>query len=589
MNKTLFLENVKRNWLIAFAGFLLYFLSGPFVMIVSGNQRAVYEVVMEFNIGFWFLELALPAACTLTIFSYLNRAASCSVLHSMPFSRTTLYVTNYLSGLALCEVPMLLNGAIMAVLSKTVRASRTDVINSYTVGEVSVGSWILISAITLFFVYSICVLGAMVSGNGIISFLTGMFFNFLVPAFAFSLIGFGSVYLRGFYLDSELENILFRLHPSLSFFRVISGISEGTADYGLFVLAGAVVTAGGYLLYKIRPLENAGDSYVFPPVKYGIGFLLTYFTSSLVGLICTAEFGTGKGIIGFALGALTGFVISRMIVMKTTRIFNLRTLRAFAIIVLVIAVIIAAFTFDIFGYETFVPNPDDVVKAELEAWDMNRFYSGNSTITFENPESIRNVTELHRYLTGVPERDDYEGEGNWRTVSIGYQYSDGRRVRREFTIDTKYMDSPEFRNVYASSEAKKDVETILEIDAKDADIYVIKYGDSPAEYYNEEDRYLSTAEKKELLNDIYLDMKDRSFDDMIRMVNDRVGDNQYGIEITLHGVYDTEKVESWKTSLPGYGWYDQDGERCTVYINYSMYDYDARTNIFVLSHPQVIH
>ena len=189
----LFKENVKRFWPIAFVGFVVYFLSGPVNVISFGAKSGVHIALHGFNFGYIFSALALSVIPAICVFGYLQRVSSVSMMHSMPFSRKSLYVTSYLSGLFIAVLPALLTAVCLMVLRKPVYAEAPTIPDSLIgTTPVAVGAdlfsfsyilkWLLGQFILIAFGYTVSVFAGIIAGNSVIHTLTACALNAIVPA-----------------------------------------------------------------------------------------------------------------------------------------------------------------------------------------------------------------------------------------------------------------------------------------------------------------------------------------------------------------------------------------------------------------------
>ena len=80
-SSALFIENIRRFWLLALAGTVLYFLCAPFSMLseLDGMRVSlVRELLNHHNVGFIFFDVLMPLAAAVAVFSYLNSTGTLS-------------------------------------------------------------------------------------------------------------------------------------------------------------------------------------------------------------------------------------------------------------------------------------------------------------------------------------------------------------------------------------------------------------------------------------------------------------------------------------------------------------------------------
>ncbi len=466
----LYIENIKRFWLLGFAGFVIMFLSAPFTLISKYGKVEVWmvrDLLNSHNFGFLFVEGVMSVAAAVAVFNYLNNTGSVSLMHSMPFSRKGLYLTNFLSGLTLAEAPFLLNALLVVLLKQPVIYGYYDYAGGteqYISNDIftfaAIGRWVLVAVVTIFFVYTVSVLGMMVSGNSVIGFLTAGAFNFLFAALIMCGYIYAEKYFFGFSSDeSAFLDLAVNTNPIMYF--PIYGWS--LSSLFLYMAAALLLYILGGVLYSRRKLERAGESYVFRIMQHVVCFLLTFFAATLVGAIFNSF--DSINIAGLALGAVAGFVIARMIVKKTARVFNADSFKTFGIYALIIALVVACFAFDIFGYSAWQPKTSDV--------ESVIFYNSNITLNpgahtvFCDAENIDAVKRFQKQIV-ADRKNTAEDSGDNTTYSsiiIRYDLKNGKRVSRSYAAtNDQLINSGDLKALYESSETKAMADRLMALD-----------------------------------------------------------------------------------------------------------------------------
>ena len=109
ISKPLIIENLRRFWAIPALGFLVYFLSGIFPILMAYSHLNDMATYIESSLSnqqpfFMFAHLIFPIVAAVVLFRYLQGISSVSVMHSMPFTRAKLYNSGFLSGLILITI-----------------------------------------------------------------------------------------------------------------------------------------------------------------------------------------------------------------------------------------------------------------------------------------------------------------------------------------------------------------------------------------------------------------------------------------------------------------------------------------------------
>ena len=116
-NKTIFKKNLTRFWPFAVIYGVYLMMVHPMVMYleISNNMQNGSDIKPWQVVGDHFTGMTEPVSVFLAaiviaaaVFSYLYQSRSANMIHAFPVTRTELFVTNYLSGLALMAIPQLL-------------------------------------------------------------------------------------------------------------------------------------------------------------------------------------------------------------------------------------------------------------------------------------------------------------------------------------------------------------------------------------------------------------------------------------------------------------------------------------------------
>lgn len=481
-------ENFRRFWAIPALSFLLYFLSGVFPILITYdniNRTASYISMSLSNMQPFYMaaHLMMPVMAVVIIFRYLQTTSSVTMIHSLPFSRLRLYVSNLLSGLVLVLLPMLANGLILLIIAKPAydqwayqQGNMAELVNHFT--RTAVLEWMWQSFLIILVVYAISIFAGLVTANSIMHMATALGFNFLVPSLYAVFVYYFDFYLFGYNSAGEWARFALGISPFLEVFN--QGRPEGPfpLGYQIYYLINALVlfVLSGYL-YTRRRLERATESLAFQFMIPVICYLVSFFGMTLLGVWFTEL--NGDGIFftyaGYGAGALIFFLIGRMIVTKTPRIFNLATLKTFGLYCLIAVLFFTALQLDLTGFEKRIPaasRVDEVVMDNTLLTGGDRFNSGpymesyayqqygnyryGSSFRLKTPENIQAVIQLHRDI--LDQRDAIENpKVNALSHTVGFHYNPDSLTGAERQYSVPYAmlkDSPCMKTIYESAEFK---------------------------------------------------------------------------------------------------------------------------------------
>jgi len=456
MNKALFKENIKRFWPISISAFVIYFLSGPFLLLAKKENLDWYivgNILKNYNVDFIFMNALLPLCISAAVFHYLFKSASSGIMHAFPIDRKTLYFSNIASGAVLSVLPVMLTGIVLffmklsnAFTIETMQSWYQDYSDYWTVKGIML--WLLISLVQILFTFCVCSIGSVLCGNNVIAFLTAGALNAIFPLFVLGAWCYSDVFLWGFSDDSFHWNSIAKLHPLMEFevidfqnMAIKGKLGSVILEIFIYLLVCVALAYIGYLIYNLRNNENTGDSYVFSIVGEIIGVLLTIIGMSIIGLVTYNE---GFKYWGFLLGGFFSFIVARMIVKKTTHTFNKESLKPFAINSFVMLLIVLIFAFDFTGFENRIPKTDKIQVANLKSWNLDN----GRIFESDKPDEIADFVKLHEEILENKEDIENPADERWSTIYIEYFLKNGKMQKREYHIASSFLENNEaLRNI----------------------------------------------------------------------------------------------------------------------------------------------
>ncbi len=479
ISKPLIVENLRRFWAIPALAFLVYFLSGVFPILMSySHLNDMYSYIRMSMINqqpfYMFAHLMFPVMAAVVIFRYLQGVSSVSVMHSMPFTRAKLYNSGFISGLILIAAPILANGLILLAISKPVYRQYgtnaglvTETIDQFS--RAGILNWIWVSLLIAFVVYAVSVFAGMVTGNGLMHFATALWFNFLIPALYAVFIFYFSRFLYGFDTSGNWEEYGLRISPFLNVLQSEGVFGVGETVY--YIVSFLILYAITLFLYQKRKLERAAESLVFGFMEPVICYLIAFFGMTLLGLYFDS-LGDSELYFyaGLAAGTVIFFIIGQMIVKKTPRIYNVKSLKSVGVYTLIAVLFLLGLNFDVTGFERRVPSPGKISgfalyeeftiggKFGAYTWNDDTLYkkSGDENgFRLKDPGNIEAVTALHQTL--IDNKARFESMKNILQDSVYLKYNPDSAISmtRRYLIDYDfYRNSGEFKQIYESKEFK---------------------------------------------------------------------------------------------------------------------------------------
>ena len=471
-NITLFRKNLSRFWpLWGLAGLVAALF--PLAELVNLLQYGrPYPTIPEFSRMYYEVVAALPvlalvyaALCALAVWSYLFSARSIGLLHTLPIRREGLFVTNFLSGMAMMLIPCAAAG-IVSILTSLVCGA---------FDAASLAVTILAVLGEVFFYFSSATFVCFITGNAfampplyaLLHFLA-VLLDQLISSFAQGFI-FGlsssytgvvewlspTVYLNnhvravGQYMDVE------RFLPEYGgpyIDSVLTSVElENVRVVGLYALAGAVLAVLSLLLCRRRRSETAGDVVAVgalrPVFRYGVAGLAALLGGQFLYSLFCAAFQTGAYYMPIPLAACmlaagaVGYFGASMLLSKSLRVFR-SSWKGLIAVAAGCAGLCCVLHFDLLGVAGRVPAASEVDEVYVRMADNSyTFLPGEDAELLEQARSIHQAIiddEQHILDLDAQQATSYsdrlEPATAYDMVRFTYYLKNGRTVLRSYYV-----------------------------------------------------------------------------------------------------------------------------------------------------------
>lgn len=497
-SKSLFFKLMKedfktRVWTLAISILIFFFsLIVATAMMISFNlyEGSAYsykdDLALNFisyidgkNPFFGMIFIVLALVMAMSGFSYLYSKKKVDMYHSLPVKREVLYFVKIINGILIVVIPF----AISEILASLLILANTGEIMVITSALWSIAEWTILFILS----YFLTVFSIMLTGNMLIGILACGFFSFYFPVLSLVLKGYQSSFFATYYSSGFIiEDVL----PNMSSFILMFNITElkWLVRIIIVILASIAFLFINLLLYKKRASEAAGKSVSFNIIKLPIKSMMVIFMSILMYLL-------GYEVMNDSIGwGLFGLIVSGVITHCVMEIiYNQDFKKIFAkkielLVLIIISIFIAAaFQFDIFGYDSYIPSASQIkstaVISNLLESNSEQYYNkveitdGYYNYSFVDVDyasdskveadlikkmDIQNkdaVLELARQGIEAA-KYDLEMYGNFDKVLISYKLKNGRTVGRVYYVDLDQSTSG-LSSIYADESYKKSIYPIL--------------------------------------------------------------------------------------------------------------------------------
>lgn len=425
-----------------------------------------------------FLVIVMAILCGISGFAYLHSRKQLDTYHSLPVSRTTLFLGKYVSGILMFLIPFVLH----TFVSFAIGCSKGFVSHAVT----NMFGFILSELVFYMLVYTVCIFAVLITGNIIISILgSGVL---LVYSVCFNMLKeglFSTFFYTYSYVEKAGSDTGLSFSPLEMIYDVIHKINENTlriCDFSysnvlpdIMVILAIVIamTAVDIVIYRIRPTEAAGKAMAFRVAEPIIKTLIVIPTALFTGLIFAELvnyqnsfgwyiFGTVFSffIISFALEIVFRFDMKSFLAHKMQLLFN----------GVCLALIVVIFKGDVLGYNTYIPSDKEITGCAVSindlleisvqedsdiGWGYN-YINGkdyrmqNMNIT-DNPSIMvlarKAVQDQINPNAGTFPASEYyydicgNDDSKYRSIEFGYHLKNGKTVYRQYYIDLNDKES----------------------------------------------------------------------------------------------------------------------------------------------------
>ena len=425
-NRTLFRKNLTRFWPLwggaSFLGSLFplamllqlvrdrgYFLAGDPLEFANAYYNVVAYAVP-------ILSLLYAILCAMLVWSYLYNARSVGLMHTLPITRTGLFVTNFLSGMAMMLIPYAVTGLLCILISLAYGGF----------DAVSLLVTILCVLGESFFYFASATFVAFMVGN--VFALPAVYFllHFLAVLLDWLLSMFAGNFIFG--LDKWYSGVVEWLSPTVylenhvcvnSTYETITTQTSLTGAYsetnrltavsmenfwliGVYALVGVAFLALAYVLYTRRRSESAGDvvavGWMKPVFRFGLAALAALLGGQALYALFWSNFQDGRyydllpmTVCMLVAGAI-GYYAASMLLAKSLRVFR-GSWKGLALVAAGCVALCCVLRFDLLGISRRVPEAGQVENVE--------FYAAENTYTLypgEDDALLEQVRSLHKAI-----------------------------------------------------------------------------------------------------------------------------------------------------------------------------------------------
>lgn len=373
--------------------------------------------------------------CAACCFSYLNKTRSIYMMSAFPITRTKLYFTTLLQGLLFGILPEL-----VVTLFNLLIAHNTEMAGY-------IWQLLAVGVLEYLFFYGMAVVCMVLTGKTAYGVFCYIVLSF-GPCITESAMRADFIPLL-YGIVSPGRNITTLLCPLVGFYvySIPSSIvaigpyyvrgSDSILGWYLLAVgaAGIVLMALGWLLYRKRQIENAGEAIAFRWLRPICKYAFTVFVSFVLGRVVMylifmgeiPDFNYGSLLVSLLFAGFVGYFCAEMMLKRSIRVFKGKAFLGYAVFALLLSATVLSLKTDLFGIVHRVPQKQEVSSFELTSED-------GVVLHYDTPEDIELMLETHKKILADhfnAENENYRVEEEFnREVTVTYYLTDGDSFSR---------------------------------------------------------------------------------------------------------------------------------------------------------------
>ena len=397
-------EILRMHWYIPIFTFLLYFFVGIMPLISNFSDIElmdyyIYGCLKNMNIAYAFIMGLVPVVTGVLIMGFVHKESKALMIHAQPLSKNRIFNSYYLAGWLMCCVLPL----ILMIISYMGLSLKIDYL-----GYKDIIFWIFSSVATMTLFYATTVFAGSLTGTTVMNLLASGVLMVIFPVAVAISDAYCKAFINGYYTMPEIVTSLANKYNPILHLVFQSG-NNTWRTYLIYFIIGIVLSLLAKYIYKTRKLELIGSSTLSKAFEEVMVYMVVFVGMSLFGLLIW-NYSDSKALIiaGMLIGTVITFVIVKIIVKKSTRIFDKDTLKSIVIYFAIATVFVGLTVFDITGFSKKVPELEDVKSVDMtDLVSGFENYSGIEGTSSKNvkydgkldsPESLEKIIELHQYI-----------------------------------------------------------------------------------------------------------------------------------------------------------------------------------------------
>ena len=587
LSPALILENFKMYWYLPVLTLIVYFFGGIFPIITNYDKLYTINILISnnfSNLSFVFIPLLLfvPLIAACIVMSFYHNESRALALHAQPYSKSRLFNSQILSGWLMCILPLLVMSLLYLCFMKEVTPDltsssisypyRDDYTNVYTASAIF--RWLGDSVVIMTFFFGMFVLAGSLVGTTVMQvLLSGVMFGIL-PLMIFIINAFCDSFLLGYDGMSDFMERL--MTDSIPLICIVCGWGSAAKLNLAYLAAGIGMLALARFAYSRAKLEKVGDSMIFKAIEEIITWLIVFVGMAAFGWIFYNMASNTKGVLvlGMITGALITFLVVKIIIAKSIKVFNRQNLISLCIFAVIAALFTGFTVFDLSGFANRLPEESKIRSVELSGtatfrtsydsyyYDASILKDKQKSAVSTDPAAISAMYELEKYIVEnrlydyemvVYDTAEYAREGDTieygvDRISFRYKMKNGTSFKRTYfvRIDDTIVDLLD--KVVATDDWKACFTLADKIDLSGFDSAMLSLSSYSTDQADE--FVISRKQVENLISAKDADLTGRSYFESLKVLNHLDGySSEFDVNITISVLNKDSKEKSGKSAF----------------------------------------
>jgi len=421
---------------------------GEYISRILGQSNTIFKITL------------IMAALLMgwTFFSYIHSKKQVDFYHSLPISRSRIFVSNFLavniSFAIIYAVNIILACLVISIIGFGPDIDYMDMLKTFIINMLYFNS-----------IFSASILAGVITGTSI----THVLMTFVILEYIQMSVVLFSEYMKfffkTFYANAAFsEKLLMNLSPMTNLFSETLNFNLAVVGESAAVIC--IIILNIYI-FNLRPSESAGKAITNKKLEEIVKYLVL-IAGTLAGGLVFYEVGQSSSwmIFGLIFSAFIGHcILESLLSFDMKNIFKNKG--KLSIFMFIFALVFAVMDYDLSGYDKRIPEFSDIESVSINPISFDSYTSYSSydydeistmeSVRLSNPDTIKAIIEIADI--SVNNQENYKSESNFISsehfqVAVKFNLKDGKNLTRNYRHAPLNKVLSVFSNVFDTHEFK---------------------------------------------------------------------------------------------------------------------------------------